>query len=333
MLAQWQPDCIVLFGQARLYHKIAIERARAMDVPVVVMEEGYFRPGYVTMELGGVNAYSTTLDRFQWIASVENNQPLGYPTDLSRIHFQKMAWHASNHYIAMRQQSSLYPQYVHHRDVDPETYARYWVRSWVRKVARRSGDRKVQRWLINSRQPYFFVPLQLEGDSQLTHHSGFAGNCQFIFEVLTSFKAHAPAGSLLVFRQHPHARGGPGHAAFIRGAAEGLGIGARVRHLVEGDTPDLAEHALGTVVINSTVGLQTLERGAPLIALGEALYDRPGLTFQGPLDQFWSGRTRPDPSVARAFLAQLKHLTQAPCSVYALRSEPLLWSSLLQPRV
>ncbi|HSH95287.1 MAG TPA: hypothetical protein VK968_14175, partial [Roseimicrobium sp.] len=66
LLAHWKPDCIVLFGQSRYYHKVALERARAIDLPAVVMEEGYFRPGFVTMELGGVNGYSTTLDRYVW---------------------------------------------------------------------------------------------------------------------------------------------------------------------------------------------------------------------------------------------------------------------------
>lgn len=330
LIAGWQPDCLALFGQARLYHKAALERARAMDLPVVVVEEGYFRPGYVTMELGGVNGYSTTLDRFEWHAPVDGNGRLHHLTPhQSRAHFQKMAWHASQHYIALHEQRQRFPHYQHHRSDDAKAYARYWIRSWWRKGWHRAPDRRLQRWLIDSRQPYFFVPLQLEGDSQLTHHSSFRGNVTFVLRVLQSFAANAPAGSLLVFRQHPHARGAAGHAMLIRTVAAGLGILHRVHHMVEGDTPDLAEHSMGTVVINSTVGLQALERGVPLIALGDALYNQPHLTYQDGLDAFWTQRTPPDPSKTGAFLAQLKHLTQAPASVYALRSEPLAWSALI----
>jgi capsular polysaccharide export protein len=104
-----------------------------------------------------------------------------------------------------------------------------------------------------------------------------------------------------------------------------LKIADRVHHMTEGDTPDLAEHSLGTIVINSTVGLQALERGVPLIVLGEALYKQPAFTFTGDLDAFWHERQKPDPVITRAFLSQVKNLTQAPASVYAFRHESLGW--------
>jgi capsular polysaccharide export protein len=143
--------------------------------------------------------------------------------------------------------------------------------------------------------------------------------------VLPSFARHAPKEALLVFRQHPHARGGPGNHELIRTLAKSLEISGRVFHMCEGDTPDLAERSLGTIVINSTVGLQALERRVPLIVLGDALYKHPEFTFTGDIDAFWEERRKPDPDATRAFLAQVKHLTQAPASVYALREEKLGW--------
>jgi len=240
-----------------------------------------------------------------------------------------MAWHAAQHYVALKDKRPQFPHYQHHRNDDPYFYARYWVGSWFRKGWHRAGDRRFQRWLIDAEQTYYFVPLQLEGDSQITQHSPFSSNLEFILRVMHSFAARAPAGTRLVFRQHPHARGGPGHKAFILGLAEALKIGHRVHHMTEGDTPDIAQHSLGVVVINSTVGLQALERGVPVIALGESLYRRPQLTFTGELDDFWVHRRKPDAQQTASFLAQLKNLTQAPASVYALRSEPLSWSALL----
>ncbi len=106
----------------------------------------------------------------------------------------------------------------------------------------------------------------------------------------------------------------------------------RVLHLVEGDTPDLAEHAAGVVLINSTVGFQALERNAPLMVMGEAIYKRPDLTHNGSLDDFWSNPQRPDRSAVESFLRQVKNLTQAPASVYANRDEPLNWPVPEAPR-
>ena len=328
LVSDWKPDCIVLFGQARHYHKVALERARAIDLPVVVLEEGYFRPGYVTMELGGVNGYSTTLDRFEWTVG-PTDADAGLRPDTSEMHFQKMAWHACQHYLALGRTKKTFPHYQHHRCDDVQFYARYWVWSWFRKYWHRQPDYRLQRWLIGEPghpQPYFFVPLQLEGDSQITYHSPFTNIVEFIIQVMRSFAARAPRDSLLVFRQHPHARGGPGHVDLIRTLATSLGVANRVHHMAEGDTPILAEHSMGTVVINSTVGLQALERGVPLIALGEALYRQPEFTFTGALDDFWDKRLPPDAAVTAAFLAQIKNLTQAPASVYALRKEKLRWT-------
>lgn len=325
LLATDRPDCVVLFGQGRLYHKVALERARAIDLPVVVMEEGYFRPGYVTMELGGVNGYSTTLDRFEWVSPHPSRLQLA--PAVTPMHFQKMAWHASQHYIALREERHRYPHYQHHRPVAPAAYAAYWIRSWIRKAMRRGPDRRLQQWLFGTRQRYYFVPLQLDGDSQITQHSPFRSTAEFVVEVLQSYARRAPEDTMLVFRQHPHARGGPGNGGLIRTLSASLGVAQRVHHMVEGDTPDLAEHSLGTILINSTVGLQALERGAPLIALGDAPYKQPAFTFTGDLDSFWDQCKRPDRDAAGAFLAQVKHLTQMPASVYALRSEPLAWPS------
>src|SRR5690606_15083842 len=39
----------------------------------------------------------------------------------------------------------------------------------------------------------------------------------------------------------------------------------------------------------------------PVIALGRAVYDIEGITFQGPLDRFWRDPGRPDPGTFAAF--------------------------------
>lgn len=337
-LERLQVDCIVLFGQTRRYHQQALQLARQRGVPVVVTEEGYFRPGFVTMELDGVNGYSATLSRYVWkpLAAVpasgsEAMVAAALQPDISPWHFQKMAWHASQHYSALHRDRRRYPHYQHHRKDDPYFYARYWVRSWMRKMARSSGDYKLQEQLFKRERPYFFVPLQFDGDSQLTCHSPFNGNAAFIICVMQSFAAQAPSDALLVFRQHPHARGGPGHSKLIGTLASELGIEQRVHHLVEGDTPVLAQHSAGVVVVNSTVGLQALERGAALMVMGDALYKHRDLTFQGELDDFWRSAKPASHAAVERFLCQVKNLTQAPASVYALREEPLHWGMAEPP--
>lgn len=328
LLQAHQIDCVVLFGQSRLYHRAAIELCKTHGIAVVVLEEGYFRPGYITMELDGVNGFSQTLSRYTWVPQ-SGSVPI--KPDISSSHFQKMAWQASQHYQAMWQARHEFAHYQHHRISNPNYYAHYWVRSWLRKLKHLRPSRRLQQRLFahKASQPYYFVPLQHDGDAQIVHHSDFANNAEFVIRVMHSFAQHAPAHSLLVFRQHPHVRGGPGHGELIAGLAQELGISHRVHHMVEGDTPDLAQHSAGVVLINSTVGLQALERGAPLMVLGDALYKQPQLSFMGELDQFWQQAKPASPEITAHFLAQMKNLTQAPASVYAFRYEPLLWDEVL----
>lgn len=325
LLAQVDADCIVLFGQARSHHREALAVADAAGVPVVVLEEGYFRPGFVTMEIGGVNSHSTSMQRFRWVpAGVEAaaHEPAPRATAWE---FQKMAWHAAVHYLMLWLARREFPGYRHHRPAAPAFYIGWWLCNWGVKLRRALPDRWAARTLRGGGSPYFFVPLQHDGDAQIAHHSRYPRNVDFIIEVMRSFARHAPAGTLLVFKQHPHSRGRAGHAPLVRRLARELGVAHRVINLVDADAAELAARARGVVLINSTVGLLALGAGAPLKVMGEAVYEQPGITCSQPLDTFWRRPRAAATDVVSAFLVQLKNLTQMPASMYATRGEPLHW--------
>lgn len=315
-------DTIVLFGQSRRHHAAAIELARLRGVVTVVMEEGYVRPGYATLELGGVNGLSTTLDRYHR-AAAQQGLPSQTPAP-TRHPFGDMALQASRHYWHLYWQPPLHPGYLHHRSTSIWEHGAHWAGSWLRKLARHVPDRCHTDALREQR--YFLVPLQHDGDAQITHHSHYDRTTQFVEEVMRSFARHAGPADQLVIRQHPHARGSHLHEPLIRQLTRSLRLGKRVHFLIEGHTPTLLTHATGVVVINSTVGLQAIMRAKPLMVMGQTLYRRPELCFQGSLDDFWSGFTQPHPAVCKAFVRELIALTQVPCNLYGPRDEPLLWS-------
>src|SRR3954469_24926426 len=51
-------DRVFLFGDCRPLHRIAVLICGQLGVPVCVVEEGYLRPFYLTIERGGVNGNS-----------------------------------------------------------------------------------------------------------------------------------------------------------------------------------------------------------------------------------------------------------------------------------
>ena len=70
------------------------------------------------------------------------------------------------------------------------------------------------------------------------------------------------------------------------------------------------------VVDNSTVGMTALARGRPTIALGNAIYDMPGLTCQDGLDRFWQSPPVPDQDLLTRFRDTVIHATQLNGDLY-----------------
>jgi capsular polysaccharide export protein len=94
-------------------------------------------------------------------------------------------------------------------------------------------------------------------------------------------------------------------------------VSNRVHAVHDAHLPTCLKNAVGTVTINSTVGIQSLYHGTPTIALGKALYDIGGLTCKGmPLDRFWSEHHPPDQSLFRKFRRHLIEQTQLSGSFY-----------------
>jgi capsular polysaccharide export protein len=159
-------------------------------------------------------------------------------------------------------------------------------------------------------QRYFLVPLQVAGDAQIHSHSRFNHIQQFIEEVIRSFAHDAPIDTLLVIKQHPMERGYTEHTTLIERLVRKLGIPERVLYIHDQHLPTLLANARGVVVINSTVGLSAIDHQTPVKTLGNAIYDMPGLTYQGDLGDFWRHPQRPVRNLYEAFHRELIHKTQ-----------------------
>ena len=80
--------------------------------------------------------------------------------------------------------------------------------------------------------------------------------------------------------------------------------------------PRLLPQARGVVTINSTSGLSALYHGTPVKCLGKCLYDLPGLTHQGALDDFWQLAIAPVGSEVLRLRSLLAHEALVPGSFY-----------------
>lgn len=333
LIAQWRIEVVLLFGDQRPLHVSAHAVATRLGLEIGVFEEGYIRPDHVTFERFGVNGRS----RLSRPPDARQGKSAAVPPShhVGRAAYWAMVWYAFVYYLLGALGKPWFWHYVHHRplsllEVIP------WLRSAWRKQWYRLTESGLQARLTGpGRGRYFLVPLQVFNDAQITSELEFHSVGRFIEHVLASFAAHAPAGTLLVFKHHPMDRGYTHYAQAIRlGVKRSAGLTDRVLYIHDQHLPTLLDHARGVVVVNSTVGLSALHHGVPTKVCGVAFYDLPGLTYGASLDQFW--RAAPQAAPQRAlylrFRAHLVQKTQLNGSFYkrlsaASSKSGLLWNS------
>lgn len=321
-------DGIVLFGDCRPLHRSAIERARQLGVEVYVFEEGYLRPDFVTLERDGVNGHSRIpRDPSFYGSETPKAEPALEPIKHA---FIKSALHTICYASAAAILKDRYPFYRHHRDIRPAAQARLWFRGTVRRVVHTVRDREVAaRLKAQQMPPYFFVPLQVHLDSQLLH-SRFATINEFIRDVVGTFAQHAPKDHALLLKLHPMDRPYSDYSTDVEALRLEYGLGERLLYVDVINLPAALRGARGTIVINSTVGLSSLTHGTPVKCLGRAIYDMPGLTHQGSLEEFVRDPGAVDRQLYRRFRQWLRENNQLNGSVWSrLYDDP---ARLLAPR-
>jgi capsular polysaccharide export protein len=316
LIVQRQIDLMLLFGDCRPIHDSAIGLALRLGVQVGVFEEGYIRPNFITFESFGVNGYSRLprAPEFYWqLPPAQRHIEIEVGNT-----FRYAALWAALYYAASAAARAWFPHYRHHRPLRLSEAAP-WVRSAWRKVLNRFRERASLKLLTGAlRKKFFLVPLQVSVDSQVRRHSSFRSVRHFIRHVVTSFAAHAPGDAVLVIKHHPLSRGYHDYRRLLATLAAEFGVVGRVLYIHDQHLPTLLDSTRGAVLINSTAGLTALEHGAPLKVCGVAVYDVPGLTFQGPLDEFWrqAETFHPDAELFQRFRAYLVDHTQINGSFY-----------------
>jgi capsular polysaccharide export protein len=305
----YQFDTILCFGDCRPLHQAAKHWAQRSGVRFLVFEEGYLRPHFITLEEGGVNAYSS-LPR-----DPEFYRKLPDITLRPVVRFKpsttKRVFHTTWYYLAGRYYRRDFPRYRHHKSFCPWYKARCWFRAYWRKPVYAFMQRKILPWLQNElSQRYYLAILQVYNDSQIKNHSPYNDVREYIFDVIKSFSLNAPEDSYLVIKHHPMDRGHRLYGPMIKRLSQEYGIVRRVIYVHDLPLPKLLLHAKSIVTINSTVGISALIHNKSIKVMGDAFYDMVGLTYQGELDEFWQDASPPDKKLFKSFNLYLKDNTQ-----------------------
>ena len=292
---------VVLFGDCRVHHIAAIAICREMDIPVHVFEEGYIRPDWVTLELGGVNGHSSLPSDPEWYRKTAASLPPVPAHKQVPSSFRRRAIEGLIYNVADVFTRGQFPHWTNHRPWHPLIEGIGWMRKLARGKLRRQRSVELIEGLLASEKPYYLFPLQLASDAQIRLHSPFASMTDAVLLVIRSFAQHAPAGTRLVVKEHPLDNGVVDWREETRSLAALLGVADRVDYMGWGDIVPVAKKARGVVTVNSTSGTLALDMGVPVIALGQAVYDIADITYQGGIDRFWSDAPPPDPETFAAF--------------------------------
>lgn len=297
---------IVLLGEQRNYHCKAVDVAHRHDVRVTVTDFGYLRPDWITLErdgMGGNSHFPRTREAILELASRLPDPDLAqrYLDSSVRMSIGDLLYHFGNVFLWW-----TYPRYQR-SDKRPHPLI-YVPASALRLLSARVGRRRAAaafHALQVRAVSYYVFPLQLEHDFQIVAYSPFSNLDDPIRLVIQSFARHAEADTCLLLKMHPYDTGLKNWARRIARWAAECGVAERVLYVESGDLDAMIRGSAGMVTVNSTSGVRALQLGSPVKVLGQAVYDVPGLTFQGSLNEFWREANPPDAGLVDAFIRAL----------------------------
>lgn len=320
---------IILFGDCRPYHRVAIARARLRGIAVHVFEEGILRPHWITVEADNTwrapgRLTAQTLPAVA--ASLPSNSPYRH---VAGGFAQRACWDVALHACNLVA-GFTFPHYRRHRPDHPLLEGLGWLRQAGAKRARHRAAECTIADLIASGAQYFLLPLQLDSDAQIRFRSPFANMGEVLDRVMASFARSASIEQRLLVKTHPLDNGLVNREDQVAAAAKRHGLVGRVTVIEGGHLPTVIDHSLGVVVVNSTVGLTALHHKRPTFALARPIYDLPGLTAGSDLDAFWGDPQPPNANLIANFEKLLMHATQINGSFFNFEGIDLAIETLVQ---
>ncbi len=304
---------IFMYGNILIPHKIAIKTCKRLssegiNVSTEIFELGYLRPNYITLEKNGVNFKSNLPKKRSFYEDLIYSKRLPITKYKMGIRFRKI-WkgitfiqHALTNYRIAPYEHKLEPKPV---------YLYYQVLGLIRKYIYSITEYRLKR-KIGRDKNYFLVVLQVSKDSQIIEGSEYKSVEEFIKYVINSFNYSNLKNTDLIFKHHPRDRGYNNYFKLIKNEFKENNLNKEIIYMHDAKMATLLRNpkCKGTVMVNSSVGIQALFHNIPVKALGSAIYDIDGLTDQKSLDEYWENPSSPDRKLFNSFYNYILQKTQ-----------------------
>ena len=314
------PNILVLFGSMRRIHSIARQVSDSFGIPVISLEEGYLRSGYITCEVGGNNRFSP---RCNWRPRrISHLRPMSYSPVRTSAWCQ--GYWSFIYYSARNLFSTKEDELLFHRKREPSLRMAFgWAAHSALNWARQLGERHILRRLLKRYAGRFFlVPLQVPFDSQLQFAARGWTSDALIEEALQSLKT-ASQDKVLMFKMHPLDREGRKVGRTIMKRAQELDLAERVFLIHTGKIGRITKKAAGMMVINSTSALSALRHRTPVLVLGDAIFRHPEVVTVGEtrddIARFMLAPSVRPSATVREFLDMVRLTALVPGDFYTAR--------------
>ncbi len=240
--------------------------AKRKSVKVIFAENGYF-PRTLQFDRGGVNINSSIakLTFAEICRSIPSESKESHPSqnEFKLADIRPLGWQEYLRCFVVRKLNLKYYQYF------PEHRGNSWFTlQWL----------KYQRSLIPLDQhelpeKYIFIPFQVHDDTQILLNSRFFKNMEDFFEfAYKTIKRNFGDEFKIVVKEHPEDLGRYSYASLREKYSD-------VIWLRKYNIDTLLEKAAYVFVINSSVGLQAIQKLRPTIIFGESFYTRDELAY------------------------------------------------------
>lgn len=299
---------LIVYGDCRPLHKVSIAALKPLGIKIHVLEEGYFRPDWITMEEDGVNYYSA-LPREADFYFAQKKIKLPESTRI-KANFRYLVKYSILYYIygCKSRLQKRFAHYIYHFECGPHRAFWSWLPRLFSKYIRGIQAKAQVEKILHLK--YFLVPLQLCRDFQVREHSNFKGMPDFTQYVITEFAKHAEKDTYLVIKKHPLDAGLIGLRKLALKTAANAGVKNRVIFIDGGNLPQLLDASLGVITVNSTAGLQAIHHKAPVLVLGRCFYDIQGLVNKVDIKTFLQNPQRSDDKLYKHFRNYVMRKTQ-----------------------
>jgi len=288
---------VFMYGNVLIPHiqmLTLVEELKKEDIHVNthIFELGYLRPNFVTLESKGINYNSSFIKSREFYLKQDSYELFPKPKKHARFRIRKI-WktisfinHSFKNYKIVHKEHKLQPKPV---------YIWYQIKGFFLKYYFRLSEYKLKKKCLIENK-FFIVILQVSSDSQITEGSDIKDNKKFIYQVIKDFAKANPNNINLVFKHHPRDRGYTNYFNLISKFSKEFGVHEKVFYIHDYFLSKLFQNpnCKGTVLINSTVGYQSLFHAVPVKSFGITPYNIEGLTDQRDLVSFFKNPSSVD---------------------------------------